>query len=193
MIEESEWSPIGEVSPIVRRHFEPEKDVDYIEIGIRSFGNGTFQKPPVKGKLIDHKNLYKMNEGDLVFSNVFSWEGAIALASKKDDVCIGSHRFITTVPDKQKVHPEFILYHLLSPKGMEDINKASPGSAGRNKTLGMTKLEKILVPVPDIEKQNDFVKLLHKVNAINEFGKESELELKVLFPSVLDKAFKGEW
>jgi type I restriction enzyme S subunit len=136
LINGAERIPFAEISPVVRRPFEPDADTDYIEIGIRSFGNGTFQKSPVKGKQIAHKSLFKMNAGDLIFSNVFSWEAAIALAKPEDDICIGSHRFITTVPNTNKVNPEFLLYHILSPRGLDDIKKASPGTAGRNKTLG---------------------------------------------------------
>jgi type I restriction enzyme S subunit len=193
LTENCEWILFKTVSPIVRRPFEPNSNEDYIEIGIKSFGNGTFQKPPVKGKQIAHKNLFKIKAGDLLFSNVFSWEGAIAIATEKDDICIGSHRFITSVPNKEKIQPEFLLYHLLSLKGNQDINKASPGTAGRNKTLGITKLENILVPLPATDNQNEFVELLHKINSIKKLRAVNEIELKALFPSILDKAFKAEW
>ena len=46
---------------------------------------------------------------DVVFSNVFAWEGAIAVASQQDDGIIGSHRFMTVVPDRQTLLPEFLV------------------------------------------------------------------------------------
>ncbi len=75
---------------------------------------------------------------------------------------------------------------------MEDINACSPGGAGRNKTLGLDKLMKIKVPVPDIDLQNEFEELLHKVNTIKNHNNQTEQELKALMPSHLDKAFKRE-
>ena len=51
---------------------------------------------------------------------------------------------------------------------------------------------KILVPVPSIELQKEFVELLNKTNAIKEHHKQTEQELTELLPSLLDKAFKGE-
>ncbi len=81
-------------------------------------------------------------------------------------------------------------YHFLSQKGLEDINACSPGGAGRNKTLGLAMLMKILVPVPSIELQREFVELLEKTNAIKEHHKQTEQELTELMPSLLDKALK---
>ena len=87
---------------------------------------------------------------------------------------------------------EFLCYHFLSQKGLEDINACSPGGAGRNRTLGLNKLMKIKVPIPAIELQRDFVALLQKTNEIKEYHKRTEKELSELMPSLLDKAFKGE-
>ena len=51
---------------------------------------------------------------------------------------------------------------------------------------------KIKVPVPGIALQEEFVGLLHKVNALKDQHAETEKELSQLLPALLDKAFKGE-
>jgi hypothetical protein len=50
---------------------------------IRSFGKGTFHKPPLSGSDVGTKRLYRIEPGDLLFSNVFAWEGAIAIAQPR--------------------------------------------------------------------------------------------------------------
>lgn len=75
---------------------------------------------------------------------------------------------------------------------MEDIRNASPGGAGRNKTLGLTKLENIEVPIPPLDKQRAFEELLGKTRQIKAHIAASQKELDALFPALLDKAFKGE-
>lgn len=87
---------------------------------------------------------------------------------------------------------EFLCFHFLTPKGLEDINACCPGGAGRNKTLGLDKLMKIIIPVPDIDLQKEFVELLHKVNEIKNQHSETEKELTQLMPALLAKAFMGE-
>ena len=43
------------------------------EMGIRSFGNGTFPKPRLTGAQLGKKRVYWIHTGDLVFNNVFAW------------------------------------------------------------------------------------------------------------------------
>lgn len=188
----AEWLPMIEIAPIIRRPVEIKEESFYPELGIRCFGKGTFHKPALTGTEVATKKIFRIKKDDLVFSNVFAWEGGIAVAKEEDNDRYGSHRFISCVADKEKVLEEFLCFHFLSPKGLEDINGCSPGGAGRNKTLGLDKLMKIKVPVPDIELQREFLKLLKKTNDIKEHYKQTEKELNELIPSLLDKAFKGE-
>lgn len=192
LIEEAEWLPMKEVAPIIRREVKLKDEELYPELGIRCFGKGTFHKPALTGLEVGTKKIFQIKQGDLVFSNVFAWEGGIAVAKEEDNDRYGSHRFISCVANEEKALAEFLCFHFLSPKGLEDINACSPGGAGRNKTLGLDKLMKINVPVPDIELQKMFVELLHKANTMKEYHTQTEKELTELMPSLLDKAFKGE-
>lgn len=192
LIECADWLPMKDVAPIIRRPIVLKDEVLYPELGIRCFGKGTFHKPALTGTEVATKKIFQIKTGDLVFSNVFAWEGGIAVAKEEDNDRYGSHRFISCLADEEKALAEFLCYHFLSQKGLEDINACSPGGAGRNKTLGLDKLMKILVPVPSIELQREFVELLNKTNAIKEHHKQTEQELTELMPSLLDKAFKGE-
>lgn len=192
LIKGAEWLPMKEVAPIIRRPILLKDETLYPELGIRCFGNGTFHKPALTGIEVATKKIFQIKKGDLVFSNVFAWEGGIAIAKEKDNDRYGSHRFISCVADKEKALAEYLCFHFLSPKGLEDINACSPGGAGRNKTLGLNKLINIKVPVPLIELQKEFVELLEKTNSIKDHHKQTEQELTELLPSLLDKAFKGE-
>lgn len=192
LIKNAKWLPMKVVAPIVRREVKLSDEELYPELGIRCFGKGTFHKPAITGLEVATKKIFQIKKGDLVFSNVFAWEGGIAVAKEEDNDRYGSHRFISCVADKEKALEEFLCFHFLSPKGLEDINACSPGGAGRNKTLGLDKLMKIKIPVPDITLQEEFVDLLHKINTIKEQHNETEKELTELMPALLDKAFKGE-
>lgn len=191
-IKDAQWLPMKEVAPIIRREVNLNEEGQYPELGIRCFGKGTFHKPALSGIEVGTKKIFQIKEGDLVFSNVFAWEGGIAVAREEDNDRYGSHRFISCIVNEKKAINEFLFFHFLSSKGMEDINACSPGGAGRNKTLGLDKLMKIKVPVPDIKLQKEFVALLAKVNTIKEYQHQIDQELTEIMPSLLDKAFKGE-
>lgn len=192
MTEGVEWKPLEQVASLIRRAVKTKPDERYEEMGIRSFGKGTFQKPVLTGKQIGNKRIYTIHEGDLVFNNVFAWEKAIAVAKTEDHGRVGSHRFITYVPHEGQATSEFLCHHFLGERGIEDIRAASPGSAGRNRTLGLKKLEKILVPVPEYSKQKHFAKIAKRRQLIQLETADIEDQLKAFQSALLAKAFRGE-
>jgi type I restriction enzyme S subunit len=75
---------------------------------------------------------------------------------------------------------------------MEDINKASPGGAGRNKTLGLNKLMSIRVPLPLKERQVEFAEFQKRMSIVSDYHLATLKGLDELFPALLDKSFKGD-
>ena len=192
IIDGAPFRRMGEVAPLVRRCVEIIMDKEYYQLGIRSFGKGTFHKPALDYLSVGTKRLYRIEPGDLIFSNVFAWEGAIAVSQPEDEGRFGSHRFITCVPNQEVVTAEFLRFYFLTEEGLRKIGEASPGGAGRNRTLGLAKLAKIEVPVPDYEKQIWFNCIQAKVRELLASQKETEIELNAIIPSILDKTFNGE-
>ncbi len=183
--------PMAEVAPLKRRPVEVEPGEKYHEIGIRSFGRGTFHKSPIEGAFVGTKKLFRIETNDLLFNIVFAWEGAVAVAAPRDHGRVGSHRFLTCVPREGLAISTFLCFHFRTDQGLEQLGKASPGGAGRNRTLGLKSLEEIQVPLPIYEKQLWFDSLLAKVDSLRALHTETTAELDALLPSILDKAFKG--
>jgi len=192
MIYGVEWKPLGEVASLVRRAVQNKPNEEYEEMGIRSFGKGTFRKPVLTGKQIGNKRIYRIHEGDLVFNNVFAWEKAIAVARTEDQGRVGSHRFITYVPHDGRATSEFLCHHFLGERGIEDIRAASPGSAGRNRTLGLNKLEKIQVPLPAYDEQERFAEIARRRQLIQQESVRIENDMNSFVSALIAKAFWGE-
>jgi len=184
--------PMREVAPLVRRPVSVVMDAMYPELGIRSFGRGTFHKPELTGFEMGSKKLFEIHCGDLLFNIVFAWEGAVAVARSVDHGRFGSHRFLTCVPRQDATTAEFLRFYFLTEEGLERLGRASPGGAGRNRTLGLKPLERIKVPVPPIEQQLWFDSLQAKVDRLKALQAQTRAELEALLPSILDRAFKGE-
>lgn len=183
---------MGDVAPLVRRPVEVAPEVLYPELGIRSFGNGTFHKPALSGLELGGKRIFKIEPDDLLFNNVFAWEGAIAVANPGDAGRFGSHRFITCVANQDRATSRFLCFYFLTDEGLELIRAASPGGAGRNRTLGLEALANIAVPLPSLESQRWSNGLQTQVDALKRLQFHTAVELDALLPSILDKAFKGE-
>ena len=156
---------IGEIAQLERRPVNVDLSHEYHEIGIRSFGRGVFHKEPVSGTALGAKRVFRIKPGDLLLNNVFAWEGAIAVADEEQEGRIGSHRFMTYVVDRNLADPHYLLYYLLSESGLELIRRASPGSAGRNRTLGIKAFESLEVPLPPIAVQRQIALRLDMVRS----------------------------
>ena len=138
---------------------------------------------------VGSKKLYRIVARDLVFNIVFAWEGAVAIAQDVDEGRVGSHRFLTCVPDPGGPSVEFFLHYFLTREGLNKLGEASPGGAGRNRTLGLKKLAAIEVPVPSIEKQCWFHRVQAKAQALRKTRTETAGDLDALIPSMLHQVF----
>jgi type I restriction enzyme S subunit len=184
--------PMAEVAPLVRREQTIDLNGSYPELGIRSFGKGTFHKPPLSGSDVGTKRLYRIEPGDLLFSNVFAWEGAIAIAQPQDAGRFGSHRFITCQANPELTTAEFLRYYFLTEDGLLKIGEASPGGAGRNRTLGLEKLMAIEVPTPPLAVQQSFDRLQAEIAALKARHTAIREANAALLPATLERVFAGE-
>ena len=188
-IDGSPRRPMAEVAPLVRRPVEAIPTNEYPELGVRSFGRGTFHKPAIAGTNVGSKKLFAINPGDLLFNNVFAWEGAVAVVKPEDEGRVGSHRFITCNPDPDIATVEFLLYYFLTPEGLRRLGEASPGGVDRNRTLGLKRLAVIDVPVPPIDIQRRFDRLQEKVRCVQAIRAASAHDLDTLTPSLMHGIF----
>lgn len=183
--------PMAEVAPLVRRPVEIDLDAAYPELGVRSFGRGTFHKPELPGVEVGNKKLFRICAGDLVFNIVFAWEGAVAVAQPEDDGRVGSHRFLTCVPAPETATVEFLRFYFSTPEGLQKLGEASPGGAGRNRTLGLKKLESLQVPVPPIGRQHWFDRLQAKAREARTIRANTAQDVEALIPAMLHEIFDG--
>jgi len=156
----AEAQPLRDLMVRVTRPVKVRSDNEYAQIGIRSFGRGFFHKAVVNGTELGSKRIFEIRQGDLVFNIVFAWEGAVALAGEDEDTKVGSHRFPTYIPNDEKVDRRYLLNFFRSKPGVELLQRMSPGSAGRNRTLNQTRLLDNAIAVPPLSFQQETVAIL---------------------------------
>ena len=191
IIDGAPYRPMAEVAPLVRRPVDIDPDQRYPELGVRSFGRGTFHKPALDGSRLTWQKLFLIQAGDLVFSNIKAWEGAFAVAKPEDHNRVGSHRYLTCVPVAGVVTAGFVWFYLQSPEGLEKVAAGSPGSADRNRTFGQKALGAIKVPVPPIDRQRWFDRLQAKIHQVEALRKSAGQDVEGLLPSVLHQTFNS--
>ncbi|WP_018714717.1 N-6 DNA methylase [Brachymonas chironomi] len=183
--------PMSEVAPLVRREVAIDLEVSYTELGVRSFYKGTFHRRTVAGSEFTWQKMFRVEEGDLIFSNIMAWEQGIALAKSEDHGCVGNHRMLTCVADRAKAVPGFLAYYFMTDEGFAKVYAASPGTAARNRTLIATNLEAIEVPVPPLPIQQSFVRLQAEVTALKAKHAAIRTANAALLPATLERVFSS--
>ncbi|NBF76992.1 type I restriction endonuclease subunit S [Klebsiella pneumoniae] len=162
-------SYLGEhkIEDILARFVSPvsvSKIEKYREIGIRSHGRGLFHKEEVSGAELGDKRVFWIKKDAVIFNIVFAWEQAVAITSSKDEGCIASHRFPMYLPKDNKCNTDYIRRYFLTKKGKYLLEFASPGGAGRNKTLGQKNFDELVVTIPDVTEQTKIADFLSSVD-----------------------------
>lgn len=137
----------------------------YEQIGIRSHGKGIFYKEAVSGKEIGNKRVFFVEPDVFVVNIVFAWEQAIAKTTQNEVGMIASHRFPMYKPKKNILDLDYITQLFKTPKGKFLLGLASPGGAGRNKTLGQKEFDDLDVVLPSYDEQkkiSTFIALIDK-------------------------------
>lgn len=158
----NDWKVIelGDLLNKVRRPVEVIPEQEYQEIGIRSHGKGLFYKEPVKGRDLGNKSVFWVEADCLIINIVFAWEQAVGITTGQEKGMIASHRF-PMWRSKGDVDLNYLLKILLTPLGRHLLELASPGGAGRNRTLGQDDFNKTPVCIPsNIKEQQKIIKIL---------------------------------
>lgn len=158
-------TPLGEVVERTSTQIDVEPDATYREIGIRSHGKGIFHKEPVKGETLGSKRVFSIEPNRLVFNIVFAWEGAVAVTTDRERGMIASHRFPMFAPSiANLVDVEFLRRFFQTTVGVRLLGEASPGGAGRNRTMSQKFTAEIPVPVPPLPEQKKIALILSSVD-----------------------------
>ncbi len=180
------------IKKILKRYSNPvavEPNKLYQQIGIRSHGKGIFYKESVTGKSLGNKRVFWIKENKLILNIVFAWERAISKTTINEIGMIASHRFPMYEPVEDLLNLDFILYFFLTLKGKSYLELASPGGAGRNKTLGQVEFEKLKISIPSLKEQNKISSFLQEIDEDIRIADKKIEQTKLFRKGLLQKMF----
>lgn len=168
---------LGDCLSRVERPVEVKPNELYTQIGIRSHGKGLFYKEPVTGAALGNKAVFWIEPDCFIVNIVFAWEQAIGKTTQSEVGMIGSHRFPMYRPVNDRVDIDYLISYFLTKRGTDILEAASPGGAGRNKTLGQDRFLKSKITLPPIEEQQKIAAILTTQDKVIEL-KEKRLAEK---------------
>ena len=133
----------------------------YYQIGIRSHSKGIFYKEAEIGKQIGNKRIFWIEPNCLILNIVFAWEQAVAKTSEKEVGMVASHRFPMYKVLNNSL--DYIVDFFKTEKGKQLLQMASPGGAGRNKTLNQDFFLNSKIYLPSLNEQLKTTELIELI------------------------------
>jgi type I restriction enzyme S subunit len=164
----------------------------YPNLGIYSYGKGTFAKPPIDGSLTRAESLRRVRARQFIYSRLFAFEGAYAMVPSEFDGFYVSGEYPTFECDQTKVLPEFLWAYFRSPNVWKAIATASRGLGSRRQRVQPDRILTHRILLPPIEWQHRIAETQSKVQVLKGLQVETANKLNVMLPAILDKAFKGK-
>ena len=176
----------------VRNSVEVIADEEYKQIGIRSHGKGIFYKETVSGEELGNKSVFWIEPDCFIVNIVFAWEQAIGKTTENEVGMIASHRFPMYKPQPNKVDLDYLVYLFKSKRGKYLLELASPGGAGRNKTLGQGEFSELEIALPPFKEQQKIAQILSSQDEKIEDIKNKLNKLKSLKASLMQDLLSGK-
>ncbi|MBX7244620.1 MAG: restriction endonuclease subunit S [Candidatus Sumerlaeaceae bacterium] len=155
---------LSAAADLISRPVKRIGDLVYTPVGLFNRGRGMFHKPPTRGAELGDSEFFWIEEGDLVISGQFAWEGAVALAGQSDAGCIASHRYPVLRGKPAVAESAYLWAFFRTAYGQLLFDVHSRGAAGRNRPLNPRSLLKEHIPIPPLSLQQRIAEMVHLEN-----------------------------
>lgn len=133
--------------------------------GVLSFGRGLFDREPIENGNTSYKASYRLKAAHVVMSQLFGWEGALALSSEEFASKFLSPQFPTFLCDPTRLDREFLGWLMRRPAFWDDLGSRASGMGDRRRTLNPEALFACDVPLPPLVEQRRIVARIEELAA----------------------------
>jgi type I restriction enzyme S subunit len=133
--------------------------------------------------------VYELLPGDVVIT-MMGTIGKTAIVPDNIEEGIMDSHLIRIRLDKRVIDPSYFIWVFRHAGIQQQVLKGSHGAimSGLNSTI----VRNLAIPVPPLDLQRRFTKLVRGAGSIREFQSESEISINGLFDALVADAFKGE-
>ena len=163
----------------------------YPNFGIFSFGRGLFKKPPISGAATSAKVLYRVRQGQFIYSRLFAFEGAYGLVGDAFDGYYVSNEYPTFNVDTSQVLPEYLGLYFTWPAAWRALAKKTSGMGNRRRRLQPEQLLAHEVPLPALTEQRRIISEMEALKSTERLQNSAAEDLQALRQSLLNRAFRG--
>ena len=179
---------LGDVMRLDLDRVTVDASVTYPMVGVYSFGRGLFHREPVEGGNTSYKQFYRLKADHIVMSQLFGWEGALALSSEEFEGRFVSPQFPTFRCDEEKLDRHFLGWLMRRPLFWQDLGTRASGMGDRRRTLSPDSLFAAHIPLPPLPEQRRIVarieSLAAQIHEVRTLREQAHKEVQFLVTSI---------
>ncbi|TJV92319.1 MAG: restriction endonuclease subunit S, partial [Mesorhizobium sp.] len=146
-----------------REPIDPSKS--YPMVGVLSFGRGLFDREPIENGNTSYKHFLRLKPDHIVMSQLFGWEGALALSDNRFAGKYVSPQFPTFLSNESRLDRNFLGWLMRRPSFWSDLATRASGMGDRRRTLNPGAFFACEIPLPPIAEQRRLVTRIEKLVA----------------------------
>lgn len=151
---------LGEVMALDLDPHPVEAGCSYPNVGIYSFGRGTFVKPAIEAASTSASTLYRIRAGQIIYSRLFAFEGAYATVPAEQDGMFVSNEFPTFTVDASRADPRYIGWLFRWQETWRALRLGAVGMGDRRQRVHPDRLLAHRISLPHISEQRRVVEKL---------------------------------
>ncbi len=156
---------LGEVMRLDLDRVAVDAGRTYPMVGVLSFGRGLFDREPIENGKTSYRVFYRLKAEHVVMSQLFGWEGALALSSERFAGKFVSPQFPTFLCDPTKLDRVYLGWLMCRPAFWEDLGSRASGMGDRRRTLNPDALFACEIPLPPLSEQRRIVARIDELAA----------------------------
>jgi type I restriction enzyme S subunit len=169
---------LGEVTQLDlnREPIDPSKT--YPMVGVLSFARGLFDREPIENGNTSYKHFLRLRSDHIVMSQLFGWEGALALSNDRFAGKYLSPQFPTFLNDERRLDRKFLGWLMRRPGFWSDLGTRASGMGDRRRTLNPEAFFACQIPLPPLDEQRRIVARIEELAAKVEEARGLRLKLQ---------------
>jgi type I restriction enzyme, S subunit len=169
--------PLGDILELSIDEVAVEPETTYPIAGVYSFGRGLIARTPIVGADTKYAKLRRLRGGQLVFSRLNGWEGALAVVDVAHEGMFVSQEFPTFDIRPGVSTPGFVRLLARWPVLWDSMLRGARGigaqTGARRLRINSDRLLDIKVPLPSLDEQARIVERMDRVSRVRLKGESA--------------------
>jgi type I restriction enzyme S subunit len=184
----SDWAEttLGEVLALDINTVQVDPDASYAIVGVLNRGRGLLYRDSIKGTETSYRDLNRISPGQVVYSRLKAFEGAITVAPADLSEAYASQEF-PTFTCGERLLPGYFALLTTTPRLWDILQNLSTGMGGRRERVKPKDFLTIEIPLPPLAHQRRIVDVMAAVDSqVNALAEELGAAEKVIDAAITD-------